>query len=59
MLCYVGGRERTADHYSRLLTQAGFTLLTPSDLRACQRGIAVRRHRADARPPSRHRRAKI
>ncbi|KJK55583.1 hypothetical protein UK12_27770 [Saccharothrix sp. ST-888] len=32
MLCNVGGRERTAGHYRRLLAEAGFELLTVSDL---------------------------
>jgi hypothetical protein len=27
MMCNVGGRERTADHYARLLAEAGLTLV--------------------------------
>jgi hypothetical protein len=32
MLCNVGGRERTAEHYGRLLAAAGFVLEAVSDL---------------------------
>ncbi|WP_145794737.1 methyltransferase [Kitasatospora atroaurantiaca] len=32
MMCNVGGRERTADHYRRLLAAAGFDLTTWSEL---------------------------
>lgn len=32
MMCNVGGRERTAEHYRRLLAAAGFDLLSVSDL---------------------------
>ena len=32
MLCNVGGRERTAAHYEKLLTTAGFALDEISDL---------------------------
>jgi hypothetical protein len=32
MLCNVGGRERTAAHYERLLAAAGFSLVAVSDL---------------------------
>ncbi|MET7900660.1 methyltransferase [Streptomyces sp. NPDC005336] len=48
MLCNVGGRERTAKHYARLLATAGFTLDTVEPL--CLDGFLLRARRTAAHP---------
>jgi hypothetical protein len=47
MLCNVGGRERTAEHYERLLTAAGFDLVSISDLPLDGSLLQARRRRQD------------
>jgi hypothetical protein len=47
MLCNVGGRERTADHYARLLAAAGFDLVAISGLPLDGSLLHARRRRTD------------
>ncbi|GAB2723872.1 methyltransferase [Kitasatospora kifunensis] len=52
MLCNVGGRERTAEHYERLLTAAGFDLVSISDLPLDGSLLQARRRRQGQRDPA-------
>ncbi|MFB7665859.1 methyltransferase [Kitasatospora sp. NPDC056138] len=51
MLCNVGGRERTAGHYRRLLAEAGFELLTISDLPLDGNLLRARKRTSDSGLP--------
>ncbi|MFD0530563.1 hypothetical protein ACFQ1I_33965 [Kitasatospora arboriphila] len=45
MLCNVGGRERTAEHYGRLFAEAGFELTGVAELPLDGALLAARRTR--------------
>ncbi len=50
MLCNVGGRERTLDHYRRLLAAAGFDLVDTAALPLDGSLLRARRSSAARRP---------
>ncbi|MGK4579066.1 methyltransferase [Kitasatospora sp. HPMI-4] len=52
MLCNVGGRERTAEHYARLLATAGFDLVAISGLPLDGSLLHARRRRSDRPVPA-------
>jgi hypothetical protein len=52
MLCNVGGRERTAEHYARLLTTAGFDLVAISGLPLDGSLLHARRRRSTRPVPA-------